>query len=185
MLKWIIRRRLAGVERAYDYDMSYARDILDASLTAFRRFAGILSMANYHEDVPLAAWYAAKLAATLAEDCGPCTQFVATAAERAGVKPDVLRAVIAGDAAAMGEDAGLGFAFTRATLARDLAEADRLRGQVLRRWGERALVSLALAIAAARVFPTVKYALGHGRACSRVVVGGESVVPAHAALAHA
>jgi hypothetical protein len=42
MLKWIIRRRLAGVERAYDYNMSCARDILDASLTAFRRFAGII-----------------------------------------------------------------------------------------------------------------------------------------------
>jgi len=183
MLKWIIRRRLAGFERAYDYDMSYAHDILRASLTAFRRFAGVLGMAEYRRDVPLAAWYAAKLAATLAEDCGPCTQLVATMAERAGVKAADLRAVIAGDPTAMGDEASLGYRFAQATLRRDLAAADRLRAQVLARWGERALVSLALAIAAARVFPTVKYALGHGRACSRVTVGGESVAPA--ALAHA
>jgi len=54
MLKWIIRRRLTGFERAHDYDMSYAHDILRASLPAFRRFAGILGMAEYHQDVPLA-----------------------------------------------------------------------------------------------------------------------------------
>ena len=34
---------------------------------------------------------------------------------------------------------------------------------------------LAFAMAAARVYPTVKYALGHGKACTRLVVGGESI----------
>jgi hypothetical protein len=42
----------------------------------------------------------------------------------------------------------------------------------VKRWGQRALVSLAFAITAARIDPTVKYALGHGKACMRVVVGG-------------
>ena len=39
---------------------------------------------------------------------------------------------------------------------------------------KRALVSLAFAVTGARIFPTLKYALGHGRACTRVIVGGES-----------
>ncbi len=50
--------------------------------------------------------------------------------------------------------------------------ADEYREAILTRWGPRALVSLAQAITAARSYPTVKYALGHGKACSRVVVAG-------------
>jgi len=37
------------------------------------------------------------------------------------------------------------------------------------------LISLAFGLAAARVFPTLKYALGHGVACQRVVVAGTPV----------
>jgi hypothetical protein len=75
----------------------------------------------------------------------------------------------------MSPDAALGFAFAKAVLHRDLAESDRLRGEVESRWGKRAVVSLALVIAATRVFPAVKYGLGHGRACSRVRVAGTDV----------
>ena len=40
-------------------------------------------------------------------------------------------------------------------------------------------MSLAFAITAARIYPTVKYALGHGKACMRVVVGGKPVMFDH------
>ena len=52
-------------------------------------------------------------------------------------------------------------------------EADDLREEVVRLWGKRGLISLAFAMVSARIFPTLKYALGHGRACMRVTVGGE------------
>jgi hypothetical protein len=44
-------------------------------------------------------------------------------------------------------------------------------------------VSLAFAITAARIYPTVKYALGHGKACMRVVVGGTPVMFDHGRVA--
>ena len=95
-------------------------------------------------------------------------------AERAGVSPAVLRAVLADDPGAMPPDVALVWKFTRATLAHDGA-ADEYRDAIVKRWGRRALVSLAFAITAARIYPTVKYALGHGKACTRVVVGGTTV----------
>ena len=49
----------------------------------------------------------------------------------------------------------------------------------MKRWGRRALVSLAFAIHCARIYPTVKYALGHGKACMRIVVGGTPVMFDH------
>ena len=52
-------------------------------------------------------------------------------------------------------------------------KADVARGEVVRRWGEKGLIALAMALTTARMYPTLKYALGHGRACSRVMVAGE------------
>ena len=95
-------------------------------------------------------------------------------AERAGVSPAVLRAVLTDNPDAMPAEVALVWRFTRATLAHDPA-ADEYREEIVKRWGRRALVSLAFAITASRIYPTVKYALGHGKACIRVVVGGAPV----------
>ncbi|HYD96620.1 MAG TPA: hypothetical protein VEC01_14920 [Noviherbaspirillum sp.] len=180
MLKWIARRRLAAFEREFDYDASYLHRMLDVSWQGFLRFAPMMKLAAHREDVPPAAWYAAKIVVSLAEDCGPCTQLGVTMAEREGVPQPVLRGILAGDEKAMGSDAALAARFARATLAHDPA-ADVWREQIVQRWGERALLSLALAIAAVRVFPTVKYALGHGKACSRIRVGNMETRPAPSA----
>ena len=174
MLKWLIRRRLAAFARTYDYDVSYMRDMADISTGAVLAFGRIEKLARYRRDVPPAAYYAAGLAAILAEDCGPCTQLAVTIAERAGVAPAILRAVLAGDASALPEDAALGFRFAEAVRARDAA-ADELREAIVARWGRRALLSLAFAIATAHVFPAVKFALGHGERCLRVTVAGSAV----------
>lgn len=176
MLKWLVRRQLDAFEKAFDYDVTYMREMLDTSFRGFRRYAPVAKMVAHREDVPLDAWYAAKIVALLAEDCGPCTQLTVTMAEREGVSPSVLRAILEGDERAMGMDASLGVRFARAVLAHD-PQADALREQIVRRWGERAVLSLALGIAAARVFPTVKYALGHGKTCSRVRVGNTETRP--------
>ena len=175
MLKWLMRRRIAAFERAYDYDMRYAREILEVSPRALAAYGRVEGLARYCRDVPKDAFHAARLVAARWEDCGPCTQLVVTMAERAGVAPEVLRAVLARDERAMTSDAALGFRFAEAVLAHE-PRADELRDEIVKRWGRHALVSLGFAIAAARVFPTVKYALGHGTACTRITVGG-AVVP--------
>jgi hypothetical protein len=179
MLGWLIRRRIASFERDFDYDMNYARDIYDASPRAFFRFSKIPGISNYREEAPKEAWYAAKLAATLTEDCGPCTQLVVKMAERDGVSAAAIRAVLTSDEGAMPADASLGFHFAQAVLVRDIGESDRLRREVVAKWGKKGLVSLALAIAAARVYPSVKYALGHGHACTKVRLAGAEVVVNH------
>jgi len=170
-LKWLIRRRLAAFEREYDYDAGYGRDILDADLRAALAFNKLNAMADYRRDIPADAVTAAALVATMAEDCGPCTQLVVTKAERGGVPAALIRAVIAGDERQMTDAARLAFRFARATLAHDPA-ADAWRAEIEARWGRRALISLAFAIAAGRLYPTVKYAMGHGKSCQRLRVGG-------------
>ena len=171
MFKWLIRRQLDKFEKEYDYDLGYAREILDISTRAAFKLGRVMSFGNYREDVPRDASFAAGLAGTMAEDCGPCTQLVVTMAEREGVAPATIRAILAGDERAMTPEAALGFRFAQAVLRHDPA-ADSLREEVVARWGRRALVSLAFGITASRMYPTLKYALGYGRACTRVTVAG-------------
>ncbi len=171
MLRWFLRRQVAAFERTYGYDADYIRDIIDADTRAAMAFARASGLGRYRRGVPAEASYAAGIAVTMAEDCGPCTQLAVTMAEREGCDPDQLRAILARNVGAMSPDVSLGYRFAEAVLCHDPA-ADELRDQILQRWGRRGLVSLSFAIAAGRLFPTVKYALGHGRACTRVTVGG-------------
>jgi hypothetical protein len=182
MIKWALRKAIGKFEREWNYDAGYMRDIIDASPRAAWLFSRVTALGRFRRDIPLQAWCAAGITAVRYEDCGPCTQLGVTMAERAGVNPAVLRAVLADDAGAMPPDVALAWRFTRATLAHDAA-ADIYRKEIVKLWGRRALVSLAFAIAAARIYPTVKYALGHGKACMRVVVDGTPLMFDHGQLA--
>jgi hypothetical protein len=131
----------------------------------------ISGLAAYRRKVPSAAWHAAHIATAMAEDCGPCTQLCVTMAERDGVSAAVLRAVLGQNVHAMPPEVALTFRFARAVQDQDPL-ADQLREGIGRPRGHAAVVSLALSMASGRFFPFVKYALGHGRACTRVVVDG-------------
>jgi hypothetical protein len=173
MLKRLLRRRLDAFERAFNYDVSHMREILAASVPAFRRLSRLRAMDQHREGVPAAPWYAAKLVATMHEDCGSCTQLVADMALGEGVPPEMVRAVVSGRAEAMDRDVALAHNYARAVLSHDPA-ADQLRAEVVRRWGRPGLVSLAFGLATSRMYPTLKYALGYGRACTVVRVGDRS-----------
>ena len=174
MLRWILRRTVSGFERQWNYDASYLRDIIDVSPHAAWRFFSAARLGSYRRDVPLDALVAAGITAVRSEDCGPCTQLGIEMAERQGVRAEVLRAILTEDAAAMPDEVALAWRFTKAVLAHDPA-ADDYRAVIVERWGRRAVVTLAFAITTARIYPTVKYVMGHGKACTRIVVGGTPV----------
>jgi hypothetical protein len=172
MLKTFLNSMIARMERQWRYDASYLHFVTDHSPLTSLKFSVVTGLVN-RRDAPADALAAAGLVGVLAEDCGPCTQIGLDMAAASGVSPAVLRAILAGDRAGMGETAGLAYDFARAVLAHDL-EADALREKIVERWGEKALIALAMAITTARMYPTLKYGLGYGRACTRVTVAGTS-----------
>lgn len=175
VIKWLLKRKLAGFERTWRYDAAYLHEMVDADPAAAVVFAKVAGLGDYRKDVPVAVYFAARIVGTMAEDCGPCTQLTVDMAERAGVAPAVLRAITTGDVDAMPQEVALGFRFARAVLHHG-PDAAALRADIVRRWGRRALVSLTFALLAARLAPTTKYALGHGHACTRLTIGG-AVMP--------
>ena len=180
MLRAILSGRIEAMERSFDYDAGYMREVLAVSPWALLKF-GLVASLGRGRHAPREALAAAGIAGTLAEDCGPCTQISVDIASRGGVAPGVLRAILAGDAAGMGAAAGLAWRFAQASLARDMHTADPLRDEIVRRWGRAGLVDIGLALTTSRMYPTLKYALGHGESCSRVTVAGEATRVEHPA----
>ncbi|HRE90717.1 MAG TPA: hypothetical protein PK095_16445 [Myxococcota bacterium] len=175
MFKRIIRSRLAAFEKAHDYDMSYARALLEADLAAFLAFAKVMPLTRYRRGVPPEVYWAAKLTATLREDCGPCAQLCIGLATRDGVAEETLCRLVRGELRALDADTRLGAEYARAVADRS-PDVDFYGQVVVERFGRRALASLALAVTAARIFPTLKVALGHGSRCARLSVGGRALV---------
>lgn len=171
MLKWFIKRQLRKFGAAFDYDVGYMLDLVEADVAAGKALGALQSATNYRADVPLAGYFAAQIVATMHEDCGPCVQLGVRIAEKAGVAQSDLRAIIAGDLARMTPDASLGFRFAKAALARD-ATLDDVREELMRRWGRKGLGAVSIGMMTVRVYPAVKYALGHGQACQSVEIGG-------------
>lgn len=180
MLKGYLHRTVSKLERGYGYDAGYLHEVIDASPRAFFKFGLFQTMSSHREEIPKDAWYAAKIAATLSEDCGPCTQLVVDMALKDGVAPRVLTALLRGDLELAGADAELGFRYGIA-VAQNTDAALLLSEQAENRFGKRGLISLAYSVAASRVYPTLKRGLGHGAACTKVNVSDETIVMRKAA----
>jgi hypothetical protein len=180
MFKRLLHAQIRKMERQYGYDGGYMHEVLDASLPAFLKFGLFQIMSMHRDQVPKDAWYAARLAAALSEDCGPCSQIVVDMALGDGVPPSTVSALLRGDYDNAGADASLGYRYGMA-VARNKTEAAELAAEAGKRFGKRGLVSLDFAVACSRVYPTLKRGLGHGAACTKLTVSGETIVMREAA----
>lgn len=177
MLTWLMKRFLMKFERDWGYDTSYARTIIDeCGVDAIMPINGLQKVSKYRRDIPNDVYYTAAILATRHGDCGPCLQLGVKMAQKDGVSPETLRAVLAGERANMSEPVRLAYDFARAVLARDGWDG-AAREELRKRYGPRAIVSLAYGMAGGGFYPLFKYALGAGHACQRISVGDLEVIP--------
>ncbi|MCC5852371.1 MAG: hypothetical protein JJU30_06005 [Alkalimonas sp.] len=176
MIRYLLNKMLLTLKKRYRYDVRYQQDILQADLLAFLKFIGFQTMSTHSGSVPLDALFAARISALLFEDCGPCSQLAVDLALEAGVAPATIQAIVQRDLAALPTEVALVVNFTGLVLTRK-PEADALREDILALWGQQGLIALAFAISSYRVYPALKYSLGYGKACSKVVVNQQAFTP--------
>ena len=174
MLKSLLHRYVRTFDRNFGYDASYMHDVIDASPSALLKFSFVQFMAQHRQEVSADAWHAAHVAGALSEDCGPCVQIAVDMATRDGMDPAKLAALVRGDIDAAGPDAALGFRYGMA-VATNADTVLPLVEQARKKYGKRGLVSLAYSVTTARMYPTLKRALGHGAVCSKVIVSNETI----------
>jgi len=170
---------LSGLRRfseQFDYDVDYLRYTLNASQSGFYKF-GLLKLISGHQGpIPDAPWFCGAIRATLAEDCGPCVQLGCSVALKAGIAPDLVRQVLAQEYDSVPDDVSLVCRYADLVVVKSL-EADDLKEEILAKWGDAGLVSIAMGISAVRLYPLYKQALGYGKSCQMIAVGPSTVLP--------
>jgi len=181
MIRYAFNKMLMTMKSRYNYDVRYQQDILQADLGAFLKFMGFQTMAAHSTGLPAGALYAARIRAIIWDDCGPCTQLVVDMALEDKIDASIVRAIINKELHHLPEDIAWVVQFTDCVLAHS-SEADDFREKIVALWGARGLISIGYAISAYRVYPALKYALGYGKACSRIQVNESSLVPTRNAV---
>lgn len=174
MLRSLLHRQIRSFERAFGYDASYMHEVINASTGAALKFLPVQMMSQHCEDVAKDAWHAAHLAGALSEDCGPCAQLCIDMARKDGMAAEKLAALVRGDIETAGPDAALGYRYGMAVATNSDKVIDLVE-QVRNRYGERGLVSLAYSVTTARMYPTLKRAMGHGAVCAKLTVSNETI----------
>jgi len=167
MIKAIIRSVLTKEEKRLGASLDYVRHVLDHSFGAFRTFSKMLPFTRYRDALPAAPYHVARLAAAHHEDCGTCVLIEINLAKQGGVPREAIRAVIDKNPEALDENLATVFRFTEGVITAS-GDEDQHREALREIYGERALIELAFAISAARIFPIIKRALGYATACRNV-----------------
>ena len=169
MLRALIAKKLDAEERRLGVPLDYLRHILRVSLGSFFTFAKIMPISQHRKVLPPEPYYVARMVATRDEDCGTCLQIEVNLAVRDGVAGEILRAVLDRAPESLAAELADVYRFAEAVVEVS-GQEDGLRPRIVERWGERGLVELALAIAAARFFPITKRTLGYAKSCRLVEV---------------
>ena len=169
MIRRLISRKLDSAESELGASLDYLRHILRISLPAFFKFTKIMPLANYRKLLPPGPYHVARLVATRDEDCGTCLQIEVHQARKAGLAPEHLRSAVAGRPEELPEELADVYCFTEAVVTASYTEGE-LRQRLRSRYGEEGLIELAYAIAACRIFPVTKRALGYATSCANVEI---------------
>ena len=167
MIAPLIEHQIKRTEKQLGERLDYLRDIADTSVSALLKFGLIMPMANHRSAAPVDAYYVARLVTGQFEDCGTCVQIEVNLAQSEGVDIGVIRAVLAQDIEALPEPLAAVYSFTEAVLRQD-PNVNRHVDRCVRLFGKKGTIDVAFGIAAARIFPTVKRALGHAVSCEIV-----------------
>jgi hypothetical protein len=156
-------------EIALGIPLGYQRDMAMAAPGSSLRLRQIGELARQDQSIPAHVALLAGLGATMAEDCGECVQIYVNLAVQAGVEPRILRAALDNRLVDLPPDLKLGFCFGRVVCENDPMMLEK-GAAIEARFGRKGLVDLAMTVALARFYPTLKRALGHSRSCALVEV---------------
>lgn len=154
--------------RQYHYDVGYIEALLDHSPTAFMKLQNCLPLLSHREKLSPEEFWVAKLATTQVEDCGECLQLNVRMAVEAAVPKEMVEAVLRGGEALPGNLRDV-YRYVTSIAAND-SVSDDVMSRIEARYDRGARLELGLCIASAKLFPTLKRAIGHAKSCSLIAL---------------
>jgi len=169
MLRTLILKRLDAEERKLGGSLDYMRQIVRTSLPAFFKFGLFMPFAAHRRALPVDACNVARLVGSLSADCGTCVQIGVNMALAEGVNAAIVRAVVERRPEDLPRELAEVYRFAWGVAEASGAE-EGLRDALRARWGDAGLIEIGYALASARVFPTVKRAMGFATSCALVKI---------------
>lgn len=169
MIRRLILKQLDKEERSLGESLDYVRHILRTSLPSFFKFALFTPLSKHRRKLPTEPYHVARIVATQDEDCGTCVQIEVNLALKDRVPAEVLLAVLKGHPENLSPALADVYRFAKAVVEAS-GEEEELRQRIRKWYGEEGLVEMALGVAAARLFPITKRALGYSKSCALVEV---------------
>lgn len=160
------RQMIDDFENHYNYDSTYMRELLESSPEGFAKFNNFLPLTSHREKLSPEDYWVAKLAAMQVEDCGNCLQLNVRMALEAGVSKKLIEAIIKNNSA-LPENLKDIYNYAKAVAAHSQIDT-ALMGRIEARYDKGGLLEFGVCIATAKVFPTVKRALGYTKSCSLI-----------------
>lgn len=153
----------------FNYDTSYMEEMLEASPQSYEVFENFLPMAGFSNKASLEAINTVRITAIINEDCGSCAQLYVDLAIQAGTNKEIIQDIVYNQGKSLPSDLKALYDFTLAvsngqTISEDVYE------NMNTLYGKEVLCEIALAIAATKVFPTIKRVLNHVQSCSLIQV---------------
>ena len=154
---------LKSFEAHYDYDASYLFELAEKDAEGFAKFANFMPLSQHRQDAPADAFFVCHLIATQAADCGPCLQLVAKMAGEAGLPAELIRSSL-GDGDLLPDNLKLVRRYALCVSNHEAVDPELLIA-LREEYSEKTLAELALILASAPVYPTLKQAFGHAQSC--------------------
>lgn len=147
-------------------DGDYIDDIAAAPGPALDRYLGFVAATGHRHAAPVALFHAARIGATLAEDCGGCAMVCARAAIADGIDRSTVNLMLGGGAG-LATDLAAAFDFGRA-IATQSVDAAALGDAIEAEHGRIVRLELAMAASLVRGFPGLKRGLGLSQSCAAI-----------------
>ena len=155
--------QIKDFEKHYQYDTTYMREMLAASVSMYDKFNNTMPLVSHRELLDVETYMVAKLATMAFEDCGECLQLNIKMVQEQGVSDKVIRGAISGGKGLSAELKDIhDFALMISNNTRD---ADLVK-LVESRLNKGQLLELGLAVATTKIFPVLKRAVGYAKSCS-------------------
>lgn len=155
-------------ESHYQYDGTYMRELLEFTPEGFIKFDHFMPLASHQGTLDPETYWIAKLAAMQVEDCGDCLQLNIRMALENNVSKQVIESVLNGG---NGLASDLRDLYDFATHVADHAVIENeLMERINASFNKTARLEIALCIATAKVFPTIKRTLGYTKNCRLVEI---------------
>ncbi|WP_295052462.1 hypothetical protein [Sulfuricurvum sp.] len=160
---------IEGFKTHYNYDTAYMEEMLKISPASYEVFEAFLPMATFVNKAPVDVINIARITAIKNEDCGTCVQLYVDLAIEAGLDKEVAREIIFNKGESLSLDLKLVYDFTLAVSNNETIDAN-VSDRMNQTYSREVMMEISLAIAATKVFPTIKRVLNYMQSCSVIQI---------------